>query len=548
MCANLPFPVARLERIIAGQAEKDRAVTLPSVALARKNMLNLQVDGRRSRSRALNVLFASSEVVPFAKTGGLADVSGSLPVALARLGVNASVIMPAYRSVRHCGLPLEPTNVKFDVPIGSKIVRGRLLRSQLPDSHVPVYLVEQDEYYDRPELYRHRGEDYKDNCERYVFFCRAVLEAVRLLDLHLDVLHCNDWQTGLIPAYLRIEYGHTPGYEQISSLLTIHNIAYQGQFWHWDMLLTGIDWKYFNWRQMEFYGGLNLLKTGLVFADAINTVSPTYAEEIKSAPLGCGLEGVLQQRASVLSGIVNGVDYDVWNPATDPHIETNYDEHTWRSGKAACKAALQRTLGLPEEARTPVIGLVGRLAEQKGWDLVADVMRRWVREQPVQWAILGTGEPHFQELLGSLSREFPHRVAAKFEFGNALAHQIEAGSDLFLMASRYEPCGLNQLYSLKYGTVPVVRGTGGLVDTIIDAGDQDLADPRANGFRFEQYDPAELERTLQRALGMYHQRPDLWERLCLTGMKQDWSWSASAHQYMALYQAMQARRETAVAS
>jgi starch synthase len=495
---------------------------------------------------ALNILFVSSEVVPFAKTGGLADVSGALPVELARMGAECSVIMPAYRSVRLCGQPIEATNVKFDVPIGSKIVRGRLLRSTLPDSNVPVYLVEQDEYFDRPELYRAKGEDYKDNCERFVFFCRAALEAIRLLDLKIDIVHCNDWQTGLIPAYLKVEYGHTPGYEQITSLLTIHNIAYQGQFWHWDMLLTGLDWKYFNWRQMEFYGGLNLLKTGLVFADAINTVSPTYAEEIKSAPLGCGLEGVLQQRANVLSGIVNGVSYDIWNPATDPHLPSKFDETTWSTGKPKCKAALQRELELPEEPKTPLIGLVGRLADQKGWDLVADLMRRWVREHQVQWAILGTGEPHFQELLGTLSREYPHRVSAKFEFSDGLAHRIEAGSDMFLMPSRYEPCGLNQLYSLKYGTVPVVRGTGGLVDTITDASEQNLAAGIANGFRFEQYDPSELERTLQRALGMYHQRPDLWQQLSITGMKQDWSWNNSARRYIDLYQNIVVRREVAV--
>jgi starch synthase len=486
---------------------------------------------------ALNILLASSEVVPFAKTGGLADVCGALPIELARLDHQVTVMLPAYRSARRCGQPIEPTNVKFDIPIGSKIVRGQLLKSMLPDSDVPVYLIEQDDYYDRPDLYRSKGEDYRDNCERYVFFCRAVLESVRLLQLDIDILHCNDWQTGLIPAILKIDYGHTPGYDNISSLLTIHNMAYQGQFWHWDMLLTGVDWKFFNWRQMEFFGGLNLLKTGLVFADAIH--------EIQSAPLGCGLEGVLQQRADVLSGIVNGVSYDSWNPATDPDIAAQYDDTSWPSGKAFCKAALQREFGLPEEHRTPVIGLIGRLADQKGWDLVTEVMRRWVREQKVQWIILGTGEPHYHELLSSLANEYPYRVGLRLEFSDALAHRIEAGADMFLMPSRYEPCGLNQLYSLKYGTVPIVRATGGLMDTITDATEENLADHVANGFSFEHYDVGEMEQTLHRALSIYHNRQEVWSQLVTTAMRQDWSWSVSARRYVDLYASMVARNPAA---
>lgn len=490
----------------------------------------------------MNVLLVSSEVVPFAKTGGLADVCGTLPIELARMGHQVTVMLPAYRCVRTCGVSIEPTNVRFDVPIGNKIVRGRLLHAKLPGSDVQVYLVENDDYFDRPELYRYRGEDYRDNCERFVFFSRAVLESIRLLQLDVDVLHANDWQTGLIPAFLEIEYAHTPGYEQIVSLLTIHNMAYQGQFWHWDMLLTGLDWKYFNWRQMEFYGGLNLLKTGLVFADAINTVSPTYAHEIQTSALGCGLEGVLQQRSNVLSGIVNGVSYDVWNPANDPHIAAQYDDETWHECKPVCKAALQRHLGLPEDAKVPVIGLVGRLADQKGWDLVAELMRRWVRERNVQWAILGTGEPHYHELLSALANEYPHRVGLRLDFSDAMAHLVEAGADLFLMPSRYEPCGLNQLYSLKYGTVPVVRATGGLADTITDATAENITDSVANGFTFRDYETPAMERALERALAAYHSRPDVWSRIVTTGMRQDWSWSNSARRYIELYEQMIARK------
>ncbi len=292
----------------------------------------------------MKILLATSEAVPFAKTGGLSDVCGSLPLELAKLGHELTVILPAYRQMRQSGMPIEPTGVHFEVPIGSKSVSGTFLKSHLPNSSVPVYLVHQDHYFNRRELYQEDGTDYKDNCERFVFFSRAVLEAIRLLDLHVDVVHANDWQTGLIPAYLKIEYRGVPGYEQLGTLFTIHNMAYQGVFWHWDMLLTGLDWKYFNWHQMEFFGKLNLLKTGLVFADRLNTVSPRYAEEIQSAPLGCNLEGVLQSRRDVLSGIINGVDYGQWDPATDGDLPANYTVETVDTQKAVCKAALQRSL------------------------------------------------------------------------------------------------------------------------------------------------------------------------------------------------------------
>jgi starch synthase len=455
------------------------------------------------------------------------------------------VFTPGYRHTHEAGIELEPTNVTFEIPIGSKIVIGRLLKACMPGSDVPIFVVDQPEYYDREELYRSEGEDYKDNCERFTFFCRAVMESIRLLDLPVDVIHCNDWQTGLIPAILRIEYQHARGYENIGTLMTIHNMAYQGQFWHWDMLLTGLDWKYFNWRQMEFWGNLNLLKTGLIFADAISTVSPRYAQEIQTEPLGCGLAGVLQQRREFLFGIMNGVDYSTWSPNVDPHLAAKYSLDNWAEGKAACKQALQRTLGLREEPNTPVIGLVGRLADQKGWDLVAEVMERWVNDQPVQWAILGTGEPAYHVVLEALAKRRPDRVGVQLEFSNPLAHQIEAGSDIFLMPSRYEPCGLNQLYSLKYGTVPVVRETGGLADSITEASDEDLANGTANGFTFEPYDADVLELTLRRACDVYLTRRDAWKSIVEMGMQQDWSWEASAQRYVEVYKLVCEQRAAA---
>ncbi len=485
----------------------------------------------------MNILIATSEAVPFAKTGGLADVCGALPVEVSKLGHSTAVIMPAYRQVWTSGMPIEELPIQFSVPIGTRMVSGRLLRSKFPDSDVPVYLVEQPEYFDRPQLYREEGIDYRDNCERYVFFSRAVMETIRLLDLKVDVLHCNDWQTGLIPAYLRIEYRQRPGYEHIGTLLTIHNLAYQGLFWHWDMLLTGLDWKHFNWQQMEFFGNLSLLKTGLVFADRLNTVSPRYAEEIQSAPLGCGLEGVLQQRRGVLSGIINGVDYRHWNPQTDPHLPLPYGPENVRQGKAAAKAALQKELELTVDPNVPLIGLVGRLVDQKGIDLVAAVLRDWAQYRDVQWAILGTGDPQYHEAFTSLAKRAPRKVAVRLEFSDALAHRIEGGADIFLMPSRYEPCGLNQLYSLKYGAVPLVRATGGLADTVTDSTDESLAAQTATGFSFREYSGLALSETLDRAIKTLA-KPAVWPvRLMTTGcMRQDWSWAHVPQQYVALYE------------
>lgn len=480
------------------------------------------------------VLIASSEVAPFAKTGGLADVCGALPAALKKENVEAVVMMPAYRAALKSGLPMEPTDIRFDIPIAGKVSSGQLIRSQLPDGS-PVYLVRQDEYFDRPDIYRDGDHDYPDNCERYIFFCRAVMESLRMIDTPIDVIHCNDWPTGLIPAYLNIEYSHARGYEDIATIMTIHNMAYQGVFWHWDMALTGLDWKHYNWRELEFWGQINLLKTGLVFADALTTVSPRYAEEIQHEPFGCGLEGVLGDRRADLTGIINGVDYSVWNPEIDQHLPQTYGVKNWHEGKGACKAALQEALGLPVRDDVPVIGLVGRLADQKGWDLVASVMQQWLPAEDAQWAILGTGDAVYHRLLEQLASDWPAKVGCQLGFSNEMAHRIEAGCDMFLMPSRFEPCGLNQLYSLKYGSAPVVRATGGLADTIVDASEETLQDGTANGFSFEAYETNALEQTLRRACEMYRFAPDRWAKIVETGMNQDWSWGNSARNYAELY-------------
>lgn len=496
----------------------------------------------------MNIVLATSEAVPFAKTGGLADVCGALPLELRRLGHDVTVIMPAYRSVWEAGIKIEPTGIQLSIPIGQKTVTSRLLQGHFPNSDVPVYFVEQFDYFDRPELYQAAGKDYPDNCERFVFLSRAVLEAVRLLELDVDVLHCNDWQTGLVPAYHKIEYRSLPKLDHAASLITVHNISYQGVFWHWDMLLTGLDWKYFNWHQMEFFGQLNLLKTGLVFADAITTVSPRYAEEIQSAPLGCGLEGVLQQRRGALSGITNGVDYSQWNPDNDQLLPTKYSPTNVREGKAKCRAALQQEFNLPKDnGGAPVVAFVGRLAEQKGIDLIVPAIAEWVQSSNVQWVILGTGDPKYQEQLQTLAQRHPQKVAVKFEFSERLAHLVEAGADMFLMPSRFEPCGLSQLYSLKYGTVPVVRVTGGLADTVTNTTDETLAAGTATGFSFHDYSAFALSETLRRAVSLFG-KPDVWNRIVAMGMKQDWSWNRSAREYVALYERTLARVRSGVAA
>jgi starch synthase len=499
----------------------------------------------------MRLLLAASEAVGFAKTGGLADVAGSLPRALARRGHECAVLLPLYRCTRNTTARPVPTQLTFTVPVGARTVPGSLWRAALPQSSVPVYLIEQPDYYERDDPAQGRGlyqftlptgqrRDYPDNCERFVFFSRAVLEAVRLLDYWPDVLHVNDWQTGLVPVYLHEEYRRhsspalQPQYAAVHTLFTVHNISYQGLFPYRDLFVTGLDSRLFNYHQLEFYGQLSLLKAGLVFADALTTVSPTYAREIQTPEYGCGLAGVLLERRDRLFGIVNGVDYGVWNPATDPYLAANYDAETVTVRKPVCKAALQRRHGLAEEPRTPLVGMIARLVEQKGLDLVLPVADALLR-QGNQLVVLGEGEAVYHRMLMHLRTRFPDRVGVTLAFDEALAHQIEGGADAFLMPSLFEPSGLNQLYSLKYGTVPVVRATGGLADTIVHCIPETLAAGTATGFSFLPYTADALWDALQQCLKLYNDHPEQWLQLMRTGMTQDWSWDRSAAAYEKLY-------------
>jgi starch synthase len=488
----------------------------------------------------MNVVVVASEAVPFAKTGGLADVAGSLPGALERLGHRVTLIVPCYRRAWKAGVELSATGLTLRIPVGAKIVEGHVHQAYLPGTHVPVYLIDRPEYFDREQLYQQDGTDYRDNCERFVFFSRAALETIRLLDLRPHVIHGNDWQTGLIPVYLEEIYRKYPGFAAVGTLLTIHNMAYQGNFWHWDMPLTGLDWRLFNWQQLEFHGRLNLLKAGLVFADLLSTVSPTYAREIQTPEFGCGLDGLLRSRRLDLHGIVNGIDPHVWNPATDTMLACRYDVETVGPGKAACKALLQRRANLTELPGVPLFAQIGRLDPQKGWDLMAEVVDDLLRGD-VQLVVLGEGQPRYHALFDHLAARHPGKIRAFLQFSNQLAHEIEAGADIFLMPSLYEPCGLNQLYSLAYGTVPVVRATGGLADTVVDATPQALADGTATGFAFREKTGRAFRQAIDRALALW-QDGAAWRRLVQTGMRTDWSWDHSALAYVQLYEEIRRRR------
>jgi starch synthase len=477
----------------------------------------------------MRVLVVSSEIVPFAKTGGLADVTGSLPKALRRIGVEADCVLPFYRSVERERFSLQQAAPPVRVPMGHREETGVVMETDAGEG-VRGYLVHNDRYFDREFLYGTKDGDYVDNCERFAFFCRAIMEWIVRTGRSYDILHCNDWQTALLPAYVKTLYSHEPAFRSSGTVFTVHNLGYQGLFWNHDLPLTGLGWELFTPKGVEFYGKLNVLKAGLVFSDILTTVSDTYSREIQTAEYGHGLEGVLYERRADLYGILNGVDYDDWNPETDPLIAARYSRKDL-SGKKVCRRDLLAEFGWTDTADEPVIGVVGRLTAQKGFDLIEQV-GDWLATQPVRVVILGTGERKFEESLAAFGRRHPDRISLRFAFDNRLAHKIEAGSDIYLMPSRYEPCGLNQIYSLKYGTVPVVRNTGGLADTVVDADEEAAA---GTGFKFTGYDTAELKDALLRTVAAYADK-SRWEAIVKRGMEKDFSWEAAAKGYRSVYE------------
>jgi starch synthase len=471
----------------------------------------------------LNILLAASEVVPYAKTGGLADVGGALPKALARLGHNVRVVMPRYKleKIEASGERL-PEDLAVPFNFGERRVAVYVDRS----GEVPVYFIDAPEYFSRAKLY---GES--DDIERFGFFSRAVLEFAKALDERFDIIHLNDWMTGLVPAYLKTVYAADPAFTTTRTLFTVHNLAFHGLFSPDKLPALGLPgWIYRAEGGIEFYNLASALKSGLVFSDAVSTVSPRYAAEIQTPEFGEKFDGLLRARQNDLFGILNGVDYDEWNPATDRYIASPYSISDL-SGKEECKRDLLRAFGLPEEIDRPVIGCISRLSNQKGFDLILPIANHML-DRGVNFVLLGSGEETYERAFQALRDSRRSQVGVYLGFSNELAHKIEAGADMFLMPSRFEPCGLNQMYSLKYGTVPIVRAAGGLDDTIENF---DSATLRGTGFKFLGYDPARLLSKIQEALTVYDE-PDQWRALMLNGMRADFSWDASARHYVELYQ------------
>ncbi|MCG6158454.1 glycogen synthase GlgA [Rubinisphaera margarita] len=486
----------------------------------------------------MKILMTASEAVPFAKTGGLADVATALSRALEQDGHDITLVMPHYPQLLPHGsrqrFQIEPIGDEFTVPVGPRKSSGSFLKARLPDSNIQVILVDQPDYFDRPSPYVYENIPYEDNCERFVFFSRAIVAAIKQFG-PFDIVHANDWQTGLLPALIDIEARkHSPEIRRIGTVFTIHNLAFQGRFWHWDMVLTGLDWKYFNWKQMEFFGDLNLLKTGIVFADMVTTVSPTYAREIQTPDFGWGLDPALSGRGNSLVGILNGVDTEVWHPEVDRFIKVNYTADDVAEKKPICKADLQKAVGLQQKPDVPIIAMISRMSQQKGFDLLQKAGDRLLSND-AQFVFLGTGERPFEQFVKELAQTHPGRVASMIRFDEELAHKIEAGSDLFLMPSEFEPCGLNQMYSMLYGTVPLVHAVGGLADSVVPMTGDTLREGTATGFSFQRYSCEAFLEAFEAALRTYRDK-ETWLELQKNGMLQDLSWSNSARNYVQVYQ------------
>lgn len=474
----------------------------------------------------MNIVFAASEGVPFSKTGGLADVVGALPRALAALGHSVTVYLPRYKQteIPRTRAALRSVTVPFDdqYRFCSVLDGGE-------HAGVQFYFIDYPPFFDRDALYSLPSGDYPDNAERFALYCRAVLEAAKVLGVP-DVFHCHDWQAALIPILLHSNYVSDPAFRKVPTVFTIHNVGYQGIFSPDVLPLLGLPWELFTMKRLEFFGKVNLLKGAIVYSDHITTVSRRYAQEIQTSEYGFGLEGVLRARAGSVSGIVNGVDYTEWSPETDTHIAQRYSAADL-SGKAACRADLLASFGLEAASSTPVIGIVSRFAAQKGFDLIARIGDQLAREDMVM-VVLGSGDKTYEAMMRRLQQQYPKKVGLKIAYDNALAHKIEAGADMFLMPSHYEPCGLNQIYSLRYGTVPIVRATGGLDDTIEP---WDAATEKGTGFKFSAYDGESLLGSIKEALAVFRERA-AWTKMMRNGMARDFSWEQSAKEYVRIYE------------
>jgi starch synthase len=475
----------------------------------------------------MHIAFVASECVPYSKTGGLADVVGALPRALASLGHQVSVYLPRYRQTKLADA--ETVVHSITVPFDDKY-RFCSVATAGTSAGVKFYFVDYPSYFDREALYGTSAADYPDNAERFALFSRAVLEASKILGVP-HVFHCHDWQSALVPVMLRTLYAEDPAFREVGTVFTIHNMGYQGLFPPDILPLLMLPWDLLTMSKMEFFGQVNFLKGALVFSDFVTTVSKKYSQEIQTTEYGFGLEGVLRNRAATVTGILNGVDYDEWSPQTDKFSVAKYLPQDL-SGKLKCKQDLLNAFGVTNaDPKVPVIGIVSRFAAQKGFDLIAQIMDRLAREEMIM-VVLGTGDKPYEDMFVRLNKQFPNKIAIKVAYDNAIAHKIEAGADMFLMPSRYEPCGLNQIYSLKYGTVPIVRATGGLDDTIEP---WDARTGKGTGFKFTEYTGEALLATVKQALLAYRDQSS-WQTLMRNGMGRDFSWGASAREYGKVYE------------
>jgi starch synthase len=487
----------------------------------------------------MQIAFVASEGVPFSKTGGLADVVGALPQALAGLGHQVSVYLPRYRQTK---LPDTATVVRsITVPFDDKYRFASVVTAG-SQGGVKFYFVEYPEFFDRDNLYGTPVGDYPDNAERFALFSRAVLEASKVIGAP-QIFHCHDWQAALVPVLLRTVYAEDPAFHDVGTVFTIHNMGYQGLFPADTLPLLMLPWDLFTISKMEFFGQVNFLKGALAYSDYVTTVSRKYSQEIQTAEYGFGLEGVLRDRAATVTGILNGVDYDQWSPQTDKFTAAKFSSQDL-AGKAKCKQDLLAAFDMKNaNPKLPVIGIVSRFAAQKGFDLIAQVADRLVREEMIIVA-LGAGDKSYEDMFLRLSKQFPNKIAVKVAYDNAIAHKVEAGADMFLMPSRYEPCGLNQIYSLKYGTVPIVRATGGLDDTIES---WDARSGKGTGFKFHDYNGEALLLTVKTALDAFRDQTS-WQVLMRNGMSKDFSWNASARDYGKVYEKVRHMRGATAAS
>ncbi len=476
----------------------------------------------------MKILLASSEVYPYSKTGGLADAVGALGKALAQAGHQVGIVTPLYRGIREAFPGLRRVDWNFDFPLGNQRINAELWALE-PAPWLTIYFIHQSGYFDRDGIYGENGADYWDNGARFIFFSKCVTHLARYLPWQPEVINVNDWQTGLVPAMV-LHQARTAGWANRPRVcLTIHNLAYQGWFPASAYALANLPADYFRAEGAEHFGKLNCLKAGIAFADILTTVSPRYAREITTQEFGESLDALLRKRQSALVGILNGVDYDEWNPSADPHLTAPYSAAALR-GKVIAKAALQKELGLPVEPQTPLFGTITRLVEQKGVDIQIGALEEMLNAG-IQFVLLGSGSADYERAWRKLAARFPQQAALRIGYHHALAHRIEAGCDFYLMPSRFEPCGLNQMYSLRYGTVPIVRRTGGLDDTVVDAIDNPAL---ANGIKFSEYSAPVLARAIRKALVLYADA-ELLRHYQQNGMAADFSWSRVVGQYLTAF-------------